>query len=362
MTPDSGTRPAAELTKAQQQDGPTHQTPKGNPMSTDDFTRAAGNRDWAAYERELQETELNGAGLFEVNGDDPNKKFITNIRRLAGNARTPGSRVIASATWALFLLGAGLLYVSLNAQYHDVLNVKHESIPAMIEAMSPDGAMIILSALAIGLAMAGKSSKAERFLIVTFAALAAFMNYAPADPHSWRSVAAYIAPPIVLAVITDRVISVVRRYVLPDDSESAWKPLGKALAFTAKAMVLIVLYSLRTVLAPRETTKGLRRMVLDAAPVPGMVVAEVIEIEPQEEIEHGENDGIDLAPVFPTKKAAFLSLYRGHEAYGSRDKAAAAAAELAPQAGLQPGTGRTYVIEELRRLAAIEMAQLNGSN
>src|SRR5690348_5517447 len=91
---------------------------EGNQMSMNDFSAAAGLPSWdpAKIQAEI-DADLNGAGLFEVNGDDPDRKFITNVRRLAGNARTPGSRVIAFATWALFLLGAGLLYVSFEAQF-----------------------------------------------------------------------------------------------------------------------------------------------------------------------------------------------------------------------------------------------------
>jgi hypothetical protein len=36
-------------------------------------------------------------------------------------SRTPGSRVIAFATWLLALLGAGLMYVSFDAQYQFIL-------------------------------------------------------------------------------------------------------------------------------------------------------------------------------------------------------------------------------------------------
>jgi hypothetical protein len=169
-------------------------------------------------------------------------------------------------------------------------------------------------------------------------------------------VAAYIAPPVVLAIITDRVISVIRRHVLPEaEQESAWSPVGRFLLAAVKALALLLLYVLRTCLAPRESVKGLRRMVLDAAPVPGMIVAEVIPLPPGDqvsELAEGEQDAPELPP-FPTKKAAFLSLYRGHAAYGVRDQAAAAAAELAPKADLQPGTGRTYILEELRRLEAL---------
>ena len=60
---------------------------------------------------------------------------------------------------------------------------------------------------------------------------------------------------------------------------------------------------------------------------------------------------------FRTKKAAFLSRYRGHPEYGNRSAAGRVAAELAPLAGLQAGTGRTYIAEELRRLTELPPAR-----
>jgi hypothetical protein len=60
---------------------------------------------------------------------------------------------------------------------------------------------------------------------------------------------------------------------------------------------------------------------------------------------------------FRTKKAAFLSRYRGHPEYGNRSAAGQVAAELAPLAGLQAGTGRTYIAEELRRLTELAAAR-----
>jgi len=373
-------------------------------MSTNDFTRAAGMADWdpAKIQAEI-DADLNGAGLFEVNGDDPDRKFITNVRRLAGNARTPGSRVIAFATWALFLLGAGLLYVSFEAQFRYVLKIKHQSTPAMIEALSPDVAMVILSALGIGLALAGKASKAERFLIVGFASLAAFMNYAASNAADWRSVVAYTAPPLVLAVITDRVISVIRRHVLPHDAESAWKPAGAAVVTAGKITAGVLVYVLATLLAPHKMLPGLRRMVLAAAPVPGkdtwtaQVLTEDLQAPaiPDEVLDaaHADNaarDAIEapqvpcLVPVdfgdgyealcsscgtcghrmaYPTKKAAFLGAYKLHRHYGERTAAAQVAKDLAPHCDLQPGTGRTYILEELARLeSAARKSELNGSN
>ena len=102
------------------------------------------------------------------------------------------------------------------------------------------------------------------------AGASAGMNVAAADPASWRSVAAYIAAPVFLAVITDRVIAVIRQHVLPFDAESAWAPLGRTAVAALRLAAVMALYLLRTVLAPSGTLRGLRQMVLDAAPVPGM--------------------------------------------------------------------------------------------
>ena len=53
-----------------------------------------------------------------------------------------------------------------------------------------------------------------------------------------------------------------------------------------------------------------------------------------------------------TKKAVLLALYRVHPEYGDRGTASRVAAELAPQAGLQAGTARSYVYAELDRRAS----------
>jgi hypothetical protein len=173
------------------------------------------------------------------------------------------------------------------------------------------------------------------------------MNLAAADPASWRSVAAYVSVPIFLAVITDRVIAVIRQHVLPLDAESAWAPLGRAAMIMLRLASVVGLYLLRTMLAPSGTLRGLRQMVLDAAPVPGMTDVHRVGGEPlpcpaQETGQPVTGSG--------TKKAAFLSRYRDHPQYGNRSAAGRVAAELAPLVGLQAGTGRTYIAEELRKL------------
>jgi hypothetical protein len=124
---------------------------------------------------------------------------------LAGSGRTPGSRVVAFATWLLALLGAGLMYVGFDAQYTFVLAQKGDRAASLIEAAMLDAGM-----------------------------------------------------------------AVIRQHILPLDAESAWAPLGRAAVAMLRLAAVMALYLLRTVFAPSGTLRGLRQMVLDAAPVPGM--------------------------------------------------------------------------------------------
>jgi len=93
----------------------------------------------------------------------------------------------------------------------------------------------------------------------------------------------------------------------------------------------VLLYALRLALAAPETARGLRRMVLDAASLPALP-----------EVPAAEATGRPR-----TKKAVLLTSYRAHRDYGNRRMASRVAAELAPQAGLQAGTARSYVYAEL---------------
>jgi hypothetical protein len=268
-----------------------------------------------------------GPGLFEIaraNGD----AVVTNVRRLAGRERTPGSVLIACAAWLLAAVGAGALYVSFSAQREYVFGARHQDVASIIEALLLDVLMIVFTLLALGLSRAGRSSRTERALILACAAASAYMNVSAADTASPRSVVAYAVAPVALAVVVDRVVAVIRRHVLADDEPSAWTALGRGAAGAVRLAVLVLLYSLRIVLAPRETSSGLRQMVLNAAPLPGAPTA----------------DAIDPPP---TKKAALLALYREHPDYGNRSAASRVAAELAPKAGLQPGTARAYLYAEL---------------
>ncbi len=181
----------------------------------------------------------------------------------------PGTRLIWAAACGLAVLAVATFFVSFRAQYAFVYAVKHQAGPSLIEALIADVAMVVCSLLALGMASAGQPAKVARLLVVLFAGLSAGMNYLAADLTSVRSVAVYVMPPVVFAVCTDQTVAVIRRHGLGIAEDSAWTSLGRLALAAARLAGIILLYGLRFVLAPAETAKGLRRMVLDAAPLPG---------------------------------------------------------------------------------------------
>lgn len=259
------------------------------------------------------------------------ERLTTTMHGRAGTGQTPGSVLIAVAAWLLTLTGGGALFVSFTAQYTYILAVRHQDTASVIEALLVDLLMIVLTLLALGVARAGRSARAERALILACAATSAYMNVSAADLASPRSVAAYAVAPVALAVAVDRVVAVIRRHVLADEEPSTWITLGRIAAAAVRITGLAGLYMLRFALAAPETARGLRRMVLDAAPLPPRAGASVRETTESPR----------------TKKAALLALYRAHPDYGNRSTASRVAAELAPKAALQAGTARTYLYAEL---------------
>ena len=123
------------------------------------------------------------------------------------------------------------------------------------------------------------------------------MNYLAADVTSFRSVAVYVMPPVVFAVCTDQVVAVVRRHGLGIAEDSAWSVLGRVVFAAARLAGAALLYSLRFVLAPAETAKGLRRLVLAAAPLPGTAP----EVTPRPALE-AVPDLPDCSPAPPGKQ------------------------------------------------------------
>jgi hypothetical protein len=187
---------------------------------------------------------------------------------LAEAVRRPGARLIWASTGGLAVLALATFYVSFRAQFTFMYAVKHQDLPALIEALIADVAMVVCSLLALGMACAGQPAKVARLLVVVFAALSAGMNYLAADVSSFRSVAVYVMPPAVFAVCTDQTVAVIRRHGLGIAEDSAWTVLGRLLFAVMRLAGMVLLYGLRLILAPAETARGLRRMVLNAAPLP----------------------------------------------------------------------------------------------
>jgi hypothetical protein len=266
------------------------------------------------------------SGITRATGE----QLTASVRRDRAG-RAPGSVLIAVAAWLLALTGGGALFVSFSAQYAYILAIRHQDAASMIEALLLDVLMIVFTLLALGLSRAGQSARAERILILACAAASTYMNVSAADVASPRSVAAYAIAPVALAVVVDRVVAVIRRHVPADQEPSAWNTLGRSATAAARIAGLVLLYTLRFALAAPETARGLRRMVLDAAPLPALP----------------RTPAPELVDPPRTKKAVLLSLYRAHPDYGNRSTASRVAAELAAQAGLQAGTARTYVYAEL---------------
>ena len=314
------------------------------PRGAGNFRAAAGLASWSPTmlsEVIPEETpDPRGPGLF-AGTRGSGERMITNVRRISGTGRAPGSVLVSAATLLLGLLAAGLFVVSLAAQYRYVLNVKHQAIPSIIEAIGLDAGMVIFSLLALGLARAGQSARIERALIIACALGSAAMNYAAADVASARSVAAYCMPPVFLAIVVDRVIAVIRRHVLGDGERSAWS-----------ALTMVALYALRCVLAPPSTAGGMRRWILAATPLPAAIEPpEVLVIEPpKDEVK----EPAELADA--SKKARLTWWYERDAAYGDRGQASAAASRIAPVVGLSAGTARAYIYAILAELEKAEAA------
>jgi hypothetical protein len=120
------------------------------------------------------------------------------------------------------------------------------------------------------------------------------MNFAAANDASPKSVLAYVMPPVFLAVVADRVVSVARRHVLGEDERSPW--LGVA---------AVVLYALRLVLAPPSTAAGLRRWLLLKTPLPAPRAPAVTPAPQPKAI--GGRPG-PAGPLAESKTARFLAL------------------------------------------------------
>jgi len=321
-----------------------------------------------------------GRGLWLRDG------IVTNLPvRLAGRPRIgvkdqgdkkPGSGLITTATTMLFGLAVALFAVSINAQYRYIFGIKGASVVSWTEAIALDAGMSIFSLLALGLARAGKSARIERFLIMVCAIGSAGMNFAAANDASPKSVVAYIMPPVFLAIVVDRVIAVIRRHVIGEDEQSPWAPVGRAIRAVARFGFRALLYSLRFMIARRDTWEGAKQALLIATPLPepvkyaepGATVPAVIALpklgpvqavaaKPVPSIEQRKRPQAKprARKSGPSKTSAFLDLViaeRGELAAIDLGQVYTLAKTYAPKVGLHEGSARTALRAAIQRAGA----------
>ncbi len=144
---------------------------------------------------------------------------------------TLGGVLLASAGLLLLALAVAMGVVCWHAQYAFIYAIKHQRLAASLEALGLDCGAVVFSILGIALARLGRRAVIERVLVCICAAGSCAMNAAGSDLGSPRSMAAFIMPPLLFAVTSDRLISVIRRSALgklADDEaqRSAWHLAG----------------------------------------------------------------------------------------------------------------------------------------
>jgi hypothetical protein len=271
-----------------------------------------------------------------------------------------GSRLIGTALFLLFVLAGGLLGVSYAAQFVMIVRERHGQILASnVEALSSDVALMIFSLLALGLARKGLNAIVARWGVILMACLSASMNLAAATDGDWRSVLTYCGPSILLAFVVDTTVSVIKKHYLGMRSEaSPFMQLARVLVKVGAFVGVIVLYVLRLVLAPVETPKGLRRMVLNATPLPAapVVLVDVVHAQPKAisvaraAIEANRTAAKGKSgPRGPRSDSKATKLVAAVEAkYGALaqfplDRVSPVCAELAPTVGMDAGWARTVL-------------------
>ena len=126
-----------------------------------------------------------------------------------------------------------------------------------------------------------------------------------------------------------------------------WAAAGRGVAAAAKGLGLVLLYLLRFVLAPPSTGAGLRRVVLNAAPLPTAEKPERHD-DDEDQGDDGTREPPELAGA--SKRARLAWWYERDAAYGDRSAAAAVAKRLAPVVDLSEGTARAYIAQILAEL------------
>jgi hypothetical protein len=284
---------------------------------------------------------LSPPGLDKIPQQHRPESVIYDVK--LGNGRwhaPPGTILLSAAALLLLGLAAAQGYVSWFAQFAFIDAAKHAQLPSALEAIGLDSAAVIFALLGLAHARMGRPAVIERALNLACAFGSMTMNLLGADLTSPRSVAVYVLPALLYAATSDRLIAVAGHQAGVTET-SLWHYVG-----------VVFLYVLRFALAFPSTWGGLRRRLLQMTPLPDAgkprtrpVTSTRRPRPPASSTGDATQGRTPPAGRGPSKKSVFLALYEEHPDRGDRAKAAAVAEELAPRAGLQPGTGRTYLVE-----------------
>jgi hypothetical protein len=283
----------------------------------------------------------------------PESSQLTKSTAASGRTVTrPGSSAVLLAAAALLLTGLAVAMgvVSWHAQYAFIFSVKRERVASALEALGLDCGAVVFSILGIALARTGRRAVIERALVCVCAAWSCAMNAAGADLSSPRSVGAFVMPPVLFAITSDRLVSVIRRIALgpaadADAQRSAWRTGG-----------LAALYAARLAVAPASTVQGARLALLQATPVPGP------------EASAGETHGVpgkeQTRRSTPGRQRGMSKAGQLIRLAGERhdlatiplEKVSRLATELAGDIGYHPGTARRVLLAHVRHLQAGQAA------
>ena len=256
--------------------------------------------------------------------------------------------LLTAACVLLAALAVAMGIVSWHAQFAFIEAAKHQHAASALEAFGLDAGAVVFALLGIALARLGRRAVIERTLVLACALGSCAMNLLGAELGSPRSVVVYVMPAVLFACGADRLIAVVRRSALgqredEDGQRSAWVAGGHA-----------ALYVLRFLLAPPSTATGVRRMVLNAAPLPGADA--VSAAEPVKAISAtARSTRAARRPAGSGKQARLIELAGERHDLATLPLAdvSRAATDLADEAALHPGTARRVLLAHVRGLQGI---------
>jgi hypothetical protein len=250
---------------------------------------------------------------------------------------------------AVGLVAVAAAVVSYEAQWRLVYRDKHELDISYVQAAIPDLGSLVFACFGIALALHGKRAIRARLLNLLCVGISITMNALAAGP-GWTGLAVWVMAPVIYALASDTLIGVIRAYVI-----ARHRQLGEALADDGLTPLhlagAVVLWLLRLALAPPSTLKGFHGWVKslpaappvrqgpeDGRPTVTSARSEPVKGPPARPVMHagrGRRGG--------TKQDQFLTLVIAR--YGPLTEfdlkaVSRAAAELAPEAELHPGTAR----------------------